>query len=87
MDQSLLTAIFSTFGQGFSSFFSTLLPVVLNEDQIPKLHQLRGSHPTSEVIMDLGTGSTRASVPHLPEVLFWSKGKHMAVTYPEKKAR
>ena len=71
----------------FSSCFSTPLPVILHEDQIPKLHQLGGSYPTSQVIVDLSTGPTRASIPHLPEVLLWSKGKHMAGRHPRKKAR
>lgn len=84
MDQSLLTATFFTSSQGF---FLTPLPVVLHEDQIPKFHQLGGPHPISQVIVDLSTGPTRASIPHLPEVLLWSKGKHMASRYPGKKAR
>ena len=87
MDQSLLNATLPTSGQGFSFCFSTPLPVVLNEDQIPQLHQLGGSPSPSQVIVDLRAGPTGASVPHFPEVLLWSKGKHMTGTHPDKKAR
>lgn len=87
MDESVLTADFFTSSQGIPSCSRTPLPVVLHEDEIPKLHQLGGSHPSSQVIVDLSTGPTRASIPHLPEVLLWSKGEHAAGRHPGKEAR
>lgn len=87
MDQSLLTANFFTFRQGFPSSSSNPLPVVLHEDQIPKLYQLGGPCPTGQVIVYLSAGPTRPSIPHLPEVLLGPKGEHTAGRHPEKKAR
>lgn len=70
-----------------------LIPVVLHEDQVPDLHYIRValvhqgcsiSATTHVVIVDLCAGTTGTCVPHLPEVVFQWKRKHMAGRHPGK---